>query len=608
MKRILNAMIMLMAFSTCSLAQVQPQLRAADCSRQNLSLTQSLFANISVGTQFRFKVRNVQTNVTDSVTNSVRSFNLSQIPSVARYDCNYEVQVKIDAGGGFSAYGPICNVKTDPLITQIRSTDCDKVLLQLFSGVFANQTTADSWDFEVRFFDDPTVSQIVLNRPTREFKLSMVSNNFWVYSTRFEIRCRTTQGGILQPWGPWCSFYTPSVTPPVITSGCGQTFEYLAYEYITCTFQENANQYRWRLRQGTTTIGTVITTTNQVRIGDFMHPTTFAALYDYGRTYSIQAQSYNGVAWTAYGTGCTVRTTTTPHTEVQHLCNATLASFSQPISVFAIFGADEYIFEVTDVTPSSNNSGTQTITKTYPTRTVALSELPLRAYGHQYSVRCRVRFKGVLYPFSTACFVNSPPAITKLRPVDCPKTLTSASAKVWTNTMTADSPLSVTGYQFRIGSQESAWKATRDVTLAEILGAAPAGNTTYQVQVRLTYAGVVQPYGEACAVTTPSSIVLNPNPVEESNDFERDAGLFNVFPNPTGKDFTIRLADEIAQEEVDPFVLMVKNSSGKLVLNESINAAQEVVFGSDLGSGFYFLECYKDGILVERKKLFKFNP
>ena len=586
------------------------QLRSTDCSRTNMPLNQTLYAALTGGTQYKFRVRNTFTNVTDSIVKSDRFFRIDELPSLAANNCTFDVKVAINYGSGFGPYSVSCFPQTAPLLTSLRTVDCGKVLLTLFNPVYANQLTADSWDFEIRLGTDSTVSQLITNRPTREFSLSLANNSFRLYNTEIRIRCRTVQNGVTQPWGTWCSFYTPNLTPPTITSGCGNTFEYLAYEYITCDAVPNATQYRWRLRTGNSVTDLQITTTNEIRIADFLTDAMLPA-YDYNKTYNISAQAFDGLAWTSYGATCIVKTTTFPHAEVQHLCNQTLATFSQPISVYAIFNATSYQYQVNDLTQSSQNDGVQNFTST--TRTFKLSDLPIWSYGHQYSVRCRVVFKNILYPYSAACVVNAPPAVTTLRVQDCPKQLITKGSKVYANTMTSDNPQSVTGYQFKIGSQESAWKTTRDVTIQEIIGSVPVNNTTYPVQVRLMYEGVPQAYGTACSVTTPNAlIVLNDSTIDETESgiLDKSAAIeeeiindFVVFPNPSEDQFTIRLTGSFENE---PILVEVYDFSGRKLLSvrEKMDATNELSFGRGLEKGNYLLQIQGVGI-IQKKTILK---
>ena len=165
--------IVLFLFFACVLgldgvAQL-PQLRGVDCNRSNTQLYQNLYANLTGGAQYRFKVTNTTTGVTDSVTNATRAFNLNQMSTLNRYNCNYDVQVSMDNGTGFGSYGNVCNPNSVALTTQLRSADCGKNLPAIGTSVYASLTTADSWDFQVRNVLDTTtaVSYTHLTLPTK---------------------------------------------------------------------------------------------------------------------------------------------------------------------------------------------------------------------------------------------------------------------------------------------------------------------------------------------------------------------------------------------------------------------------------------------------------
>lgn len=212
-----------------------PQLRSVDCNRVNTLLYQPLYANYTNADQYKFKVTNLELGVSDSIIKTVRWFTLNEIPSVSRYNCNYEVSVCMDIGSGFGAYGNICTPSSIALSSKLRNVDCGKhipVTLYPFSlGLYANTTIADSWDFQIRMAMDTSIIDDVFGLPTRKFLLNMASDEFQRYNREYEIRVRTTQGGIVQPWGPWCSVYTPyPVQKPrfrsmVTASTAGTTFE-----------------------------------------------------------------------------------------------------------------------------------------------------------------------------------------------------------------------------------------------------------------------------------------------------------------------------------------------------------------------------------------------
>lgn len=582
------------------------QLRAVDCSRINTSMTQQMQAAIAGASLYKFRIENLTTGVVDSITSPSRSFRFIDIPSVGKYNSSYDVRVAMDFGSGFGAYSAPCFPTTAPLIMTLRSVDCGKVLLLLNSPVWASLDFADSWDFELRLGQNHSVTEILAGRPTREFNVTQASSAFQTYNTEIQVRVRSTQGGVLQPWGDWCSIFTPSQAPPQIIVGCNTTFEYLAYEYITCTPIIGATQYRWRLRSGNSVVDLQTTSTNQIRIADFLTDANQAA-YDYNRTYNISVQALSGVNWSSYGATCNVSTTSFPHAEVQHYCNQTLTAFSRPISVFAIFNATSYQFEVIDNTPGPENDGVQYYTSTV--RNFKLSDLTRWSYGHEYAIRCRVVFKSVQHPWSQVCSVFAPQPISSLRPVDCPKVLTNKNSKVYSNIMESDSPLSITGYQFKIGSQESVWKNTRDITLQEILGSVPDNNTTYQVQVRIMYEGSPQPYGASCAVSTPNAIDVDGNLSNDSLNIETDSKLANlneedfnsfvIYPNPTEDNFTISFYKELENEIVK---IEIYDFAGRMLtsFDEQVSSNKVVTFGSDLVRGNYLMRISSGGSTKNR--------
>jgi len=511
-------------FTTFS--QTLPQLRSVDCSRTNVGLTQALYANLTGAIGYRFEFTNVELNQTVVLDKTSRSITINEFPTLARYNCNYQVRVAINTGSGFGNYGPTCNINSAPLISTLRSVDCGKHLLALNSPVYSNinpisYPNTNFWDFEIRTANDTTISEQILNRPNREFRLTMASPMFQLAATHYQVRVRTSQNGILQPWGTWCSIFSPANGPAIIW-GCGQTLEYLAYQHIKCDTISNATQYEFMLRSGSYLVAIKSTTVDSIRIDNFVDGNNYP-LYNYGATYKIAARAYTNGAWTAWGPLCTFSITPFPHTEVQYDCNQTLASFNTPVPFLSVSNCI-YEFEITDLTQGSYNDGIQTKIKTSGAdiRRVKLNELARWSWGHQYSYRCRLTFKGIQYPWSQACVINAPQPIAYLRGPDCPKTLTSPGASVYSRSMTQDQPLETTAYQFRIGANESAWKygfGGRQITLQEILGVPPSPNTTYSIQVRVMHEGIPSEWGHACLVTTPSAIITQPNNKISPNPF-----------------------------------------------------------------------------------------
>jgi hypothetical protein len=132
--------------------------------------------------------------------------------------------------------------------------------------------------------------------------------------------------------------------------------------------------------------------------------------------------------------------------------------------------------------------------------------------------------------------------------------------------MTQDNPVNVTAYQYKIGTNISAWKygtAGRQITLQEILGTTPSFNTTYQIQVRVMHEGIAQEWGWACSVTTPNAIITDST---------------NIYPNPFTNTF------KISNITVDKIQIM--DLSGK-VIETIIEPTGDL--GGNLPTGAYYM-------------------
>jgi hypothetical protein len=579
-------------------------LRTPDCGRSLNSISQTLYANVNVASSWDFEVRNVSNPATTEIVNTpTRAFNLAMTTSTdfQLLSQEYQIRVRTTQDGVLQPFGAWCSVFTPTIVTELRPSDCGRILTDIDYPVYAQVADGDSYEFEIRNVTNTGTSQIVPT-PTREFRLTMADPQYQLFNEEYEVRVRAIYNGVSMPFGIWCSVFSPPSIGPDITDGCGNTFEYLAYEYLTCE-DIAATQYEWLLRIGSTFIDTLYTTTNQARLADFLDASNLAT-YNYGQTYNIAVRALVAGVWTPYGTGCSISTTTNAHTEVQHLCGAQLNSFNTPISVFAIFNATNYEFEVTDLT---GGDGVQNVNKTE--RKVKLNELPLYSYGHEYSIRCRVTFKGIVYPYSSACSLTAQQPITQLRSSDCPRALSSMNKKVYANPLTFDSTNGldpVDSYRFRVGGNESAWKSTRDITLIEILGVAPAASTSYTIEVRAKYDGVEQLYGPGCTVTTPSSIILNDEPNEADMNLMKSESLVNIYPNPSDDYFIVSPLKSIHRNVLN---YEVHDLNGRLM--ESVQAPSagtginEIRLGHSLPNGIYFIYIFEGDQIKEVKKIRK---
>jgi hypothetical protein len=145
----------------------------------------------------------------------------------------------MDNGSGFGLYGTICTPSSIPIYSRLRQPDCGRYLSSLYYTVYASVPVADSWAFEIRT-PGSIVSETLSNQPTRAFDLSMVSPFYHNPGQEYEVRVRTNQGGIIQPWGAWCSIYTPSIIAKLRSVDCGRSLPWIPYNvYANITIADS---------------------------------------------------------------------------------------------------------------------------------------------------------------------------------------------------------------------------------------------------------------------------------------------------------------------------------------------------------------------------------
>ena len=302
-RNLLFSFLCLYVFASNVQAQL-PQLRSYDCNRVNTQLYQNLYANITGGSQYKFKVTNTELGVTDSIVNPHRYFNLNQMPSIARYNCNYEVVVCMDNGSGFGPYGSVCNPSSAPKYSRLRQVDCGRNLPSWNYTVYASVTTADSWDFQIRT-PNSLVTEIIANQPTRAFNLSLASSYYQNPGQEYEVRVRTTQGGILQPWGAWCSIYTPSITAVLRSVDCGRSLPWIPYNVYANITTADSWDFQVRDASDTNFVENVFDRPNRT----FNLNYTVSNLFKlYNREYQVRVRTSQGGVLQPWGDWCSIYT------------------------------------------------------------------------------------------------------------------------------------------------------------------------------------------------------------------------------------------------------------------------------------------------------------
>ncbi len=283
-----------------------------------------------------------------------------------------------------------------------------------------------------------------------------------------------------------------------------------------------------------------------------------------GTTYQVSVRTYNGAAWSDFGTPCpiTTKSAIAGTKIIASQCGATLTNVATDIYANAIINATQYRFRVT------NGASVQEIVKA--SRTFKFSQLPTVHYGATVVVEVDVMLNGSWIGYGDPCNITLPALpTTKLIASQCGITLTSTATLLY-----ADAVSGASQYRFRVrhtnqNMNSTIIKASRVFKLSEIPGIML--DSTYMVDVDIYYNGSwVNNYGTTCNVKTPApaALILQDNIFAENNNIFEDivskeetieletensvianSGTIEhikltAFPNPSNGDFTISSSHE----------------------------------------------------------------
>ena len=286
-----------------------PELISNDCNRINTPLGLNLSANITGANQYKFKIKNLELGSTDSIVKPIHTFYLDEIPTISRYNCNYEVSVSMDLGLGYGDYGAVCNPSSVAIVTKLRKPDCGKHLTELYTSVYASQTTADSWDFQIRKPGSLNLVEDIFGQTSNSFDLSMTNSSFQQFNQEYEIRVRTTQGSIIQPWGEWCSIYTPPIISKLIDEDCGRHISEDVDPFTLSLYANISTADSWDFQ-----IRNIEDTNNVENIFDRLDNTFQLIMAEddlfklYNREYQIRVRTTQGGVIQPWGAWCSVFT------------------------------------------------------------------------------------------------------------------------------------------------------------------------------------------------------------------------------------------------------------------------------------------------------------
>jgi Secretion system C-terminal sorting domain/Putative metal-binding motif len=186
----------------------------------NLSVT--VLANYISGAQgYRFRIKNLVTNVVITADRPVNSFALTNYPGIT-LATTYEVDVALRLNNVWQPfYGSTCTVTT-PSPTTTLGAQCGTTLTSMTQFVYCNYVQ-DITAYRFRVTNTVTNAVQILDLNINRFYFNQITNRTYGTLYLVEIALRNTDGTYL-PYGPGCNISTaPFPTSTIRTSQCNYT-------------------------------------------------------------------------------------------------------------------------------------------------------------------------------------------------------------------------------------------------------------------------------------------------------------------------------------------------------------------------------------------------
>lgn len=201
-------------------------LMPTSCGATLATLRDKLYAHYVVGAQgYRFRIRNIATNVVTIRDRGVNNIALSDLPGIT-FNTTYSIDIALMIGNVWQPYyGTACNVTT-PTPTSTIGAHCGTVLVSMNQWVYATYNTdAIGYRFRVTNLTDGTVQikDQVLNRFNFNQLPTRMPNT--IYSV--EVALRNVDGTYL-PYGSLCNI-TTGAARSVVGTLTESEFKVIAY-------------------------------------------------------------------------------------------------------------------------------------------------------------------------------------------------------------------------------------------------------------------------------------------------------------------------------------------------------------------------------------------
>jgi len=380
------------------------QLRSEFCGQQIAVLGTNIYADGIVGAiMYRYRIKNITTGVTTIYDRNQRWFNLITAGASPQIAQEYLIDVAIDRGGGFGAYGPACSIFTPHFpASQIVASECGTTKNMLFYE-FINavpNTQAEAYQFRIREGSFTAVSDPVTVPQIRFHDFIGVN-----YGKTYLVDVRMLKNGLWGPYGQSCSISTVQTPYTQVqtdiyggANNCGWVMPSISsniYAYHTSL----VSSYRFRVSKGSY-VDSFTTISRRFRLIDLPN---FNSNIEFGAAYNIEvAVNLNGT-FTNYGVMCQVFTPAATTQLRSDFCGANLTSNGQNIFADAVTGAQQYRFQI--------NNGSSTTTFTTTNRFFNLISAGVATFNTTYTIRVAIGVNGDFYPYGSACTVTTPNAI-----------------------------------------------------------------------------------------------------------------------------------------------------------------------------------------------------
>jgi hypothetical protein len=151
-----------------------------------------------------------------TIAKTSRTFKLSQMPLVF-YSAANVIDVAVDVGSGFGAYGPACNVTTPAISsTKIITSQCGITLGSIYTGIYADEVPGVAM-YRFRLTKDGGANYIYVDKPTRMFRFGYdLSTGQYTTSTTYSVDVAVNYNSIWLSYGAACNITTPGTytNPP----------------------------------------------------------------------------------------------------------------------------------------------------------------------------------------------------------------------------------------------------------------------------------------------------------------------------------------------------------------------------------------------------------